>query len=242
MDNYSEETYGEHIAGIYDQWYSEFDLSAIQTLSELAQGKPALELGIGTGRIAIPLSQTGVPVHGLDISESMVAKLRLKPGGEGIPVTMGNFVDVAVEGQFSLIYVVFNTLYSLLTQQEQVRCFQNVARHLTADGVFVIEGFVPDLSRFHRGQSVSVNTIAQNEVRLDVSEIEFDRQVISSQHSVFTDKGNRFYPVKLRYIWPSEMDLMAQLAQLRLKERWSDWKKSAFTAESGKHISVYEHA
>jgi SAM-dependent methyltransferase len=241
MEYYSEETYGERIAGVYDQWYSEFDPAAIRVLAELAHGGRALELGIGTGRIAIPLLKIGVTVHGIDASVSMVSKLRSKPGGESIPVIMGNFADVPVDGQYSLIYVVFNTFYSLLTQDEQIRCFQNAARHLSSDGVFVLEAFVPDMTRFSAQQAMRVTRIADSEVQLDASQVELDKQVITSQHMVLTEQGTRFYPVKIRYIWPSEMDLMARLSQLQLRERWSDWGKSRFTAESGKHISVYEH-
>lgn len=241
MDDYSEETYGERIAGVYDQWYSEFDPAAIHTLAELAHGGNVLELGIGTGRIAIPLLHTGVTVHGIDASESMVARLRAKPGGERIHVTMGNFADVTVDGQFSLIYIVFNTFYALLTQDDQIRCFQNVARHLASDGVFVIEAFVPDLKRFTGGQAMRATRIEENEVQVDVSQIELKTQVITSQHIVLNEQGTRFYPVKLRYVWPTEMDLMARLSQLQLKERWGDWEKAMFTADSGKHISVYEH-
>ncbi len=241
MDNYSEETYGDRIAEVYDRWYSNFDPNAIQTLAELAHRGNVLELGIGTGRIAIPLLNTGLTVHGIDASESMVARLRAKPGGERIPVSMGNFADLPVDGQYSLIYVVFNTFFSLLTQDDQVRCFQNVAKHLTSDGVFVIEAFVPDLKRFTGGQAIRVTRIEVNEVQIDVSQIESESQVITSQHIVLTERGTRFYPVKLRYVWPLEMDLMAQLSQLRLKERWSDWGKTRFIADSGKHISVYEH-
>jgi len=242
MEEYTEKTYGERIAGKYDLWYSEVDLAAIQFLSELAHGGPALELGIGTGRFALPLLQAGVNIQGLDVSDSMVAYLRAKPGGDRIPVTMANFADVPVEGKFSLIYVVFNTIFSLLTQKEQVRCFENVARHLASDGAFVVEAFVPDPCRYNKGQTVRLNTISENEVRIDVSELELDKQIVTSQHMVFTEQGNRFFPVKLRFVYPSEMDLMAQLAQLRLRERWSDWKKAKFTSDSGKHISVYEHA
>jgi SAM-dependent methyltransferase len=241
MDNYSEETYGESIAGVYDQLYSGFDPSAIQTLTKLANGGKALELGIGTGRIALPLFTNGVPVYGIDASESMVARLQSKPGGEGIPVTLGNFADVPVDGQFSLVYVVFNTFYALLTQEEQIRCFQNVAKHLTSDGVFVIEAFVPDLTRFTGGQAIRAIRIGEQEVQVDVSLIELDKQIITSQHMLINERGTRFYPVKIRYVWLTEMDLMARLSQLRLKERWSDWGKSQFTDESGKHISVYEN-
>ncbi len=241
LDNYTEETYGERIAEVYDQWYSGFDPAAIQVLSELAHGGRALELGIGTGRIAIPLQQRGVTVHGIDASPSMVANLRDKVGGEDIPVSMGNFAEVAVEGQFSLIYVVFNTFFALLTQDEQIHCFQNVAKHLDESGVFVIEAFVPDLARFIAGQSLRVTQIGGSEVQMDASEIELDKQLITAQHVVLTEAGTRLYPVKIRYAWPSEMDLMARLAHLQLKFRWADWGKSQFTAKSGNHISVYEH-
>jgi SAM-dependent methyltransferase len=240
MDNYSEETYGETIAGVYDQLYSEIDPTIIQTLAEFAKGGRALELGIGTGRIALPLLNAGVTVHGIDASASMVAKLRAKPGGERIPITMGNFADIPVDGQFSLIYVVFNTFYSLLTQEEQVRCFQNVARHLTQDGVFVIEAFVPDLKRFTYGQAVHAIQIGDHDAQLDISLIELDKQVITSQHMFINEHGTRFYPVKIRYVWPSELDLMARLSNLQLKDRWGDWGKCRFTDESGKSISIYE--
>jgi SAM-dependent methyltransferase len=241
MEEYNYETYGERIAGVYDQWYSDVDPAAIDFLAELAHGGRALELGIGTGRIALPLSQRGVSVSGIDLSEAMVAKLHAKPGGETIPVSMSNFVDVQVEGQYSLIYIVFNTFFVLLTQEEQIRCFQNVARHLAVDGAFVIEAFVPDMARFVGKQAIRVVRLEEHEVQLDASQLELDTQVIISQHVVLTETGTRFYPVKLRFVWPSEMDLMAQLSQLSLKARWSDWRKTPFSADSGKHISVYVH-
>lgn len=241
MDQYSDATYGERIAGVYDEWYAEFDPAVIQTLAELADGGRALELGIGTGRIAIPLMQAGVQVHGIDASASMVDRLHAKPGGEKIPVSMGNFAEVAVDGRFSLIYVVFNTFYSLLTQEEQVRCFQNVASHLDHSGVFVLEAFVPDLKRFTGGQTTRVVRIGSREVQLDVSEHEQDKQLITSQHVLLTEQGAKFYPVKIRYVWPSEMDLMAQLSGLTLKERWSDWDKHEYNDNSARHVSVYRH-
>lgn len=241
MEHYTDDTYGENIAGIYDQWYSGFDPYAIQALADLAQGGKALELGIGTGRVALPLQNTGVTVHGIDASESMVARLQLKPGGADIPVVFGNFADVQVEGKYSLIYVVFNTFYALLTQEEQIRCFKNVSSHLTSDGVFVIEAFVPDLTRFTGGQAMRAIRLDHHEAQLDISLVELDKQIITSQHMLITEQGTRFYPVKIRYVWPTEMDLMARLSQLQLRARWSDWKKSPFTGESGKHISVYEH-
>ncbi len=241
MDYYTEATYGDRIANVYDQWYNEFDPTAISRLAELARGGRALELGIGTGRIALPLVKAGVAVEGIDISTTMVDRLRSKPGGEGIPVTMGNFADVNVEGQYSLIYVVFNTFYSLLTQEEQVKCFQNVASHLASNGVFVLETFVPDLTRFTAGQAVRLTRIGENEVHMDVTLIETDKQVTNTQHMMITDHETRFFPVKLRFTWPSEMDLMARLSHLQLVERWSDWEKSPFTSASRMYISIYGH-
>ncbi len=240
MSEYTKETYGESIAGVYDQWYSDLDPAAIQLLFELADGGKALELGIGTGRIAIPLLKAGISVQGIDASEAMVARLHAKPGGENIPVSMGNFADVSVDGVFSLIFVVFNTFYSLLTQEEQLRCFQNVARHLSPGGVFAIEAFVPDLKRFSGGQAMRLVRIGDSEVRIDVTEIELDKQLITSQHVQLLENRTHFYPIKIRYVWPSEMDLMARLSGLQLKKRWGDWKKNEFTADSGKHISVYQ--
>jgi SAM-dependent methyltransferase len=239
MENYSEGTYGERIAGVYDDWYSDLDLAAIDTLAELAAGGKALELGIGTGRVALPLAKRGVPVVGIDASDAMVARLHAKVGGANIRVSMGNFADVAVRGKYSLIYIVFNTIYQLLTQDEQIRCITNVAAHLAPEGVFVLEAFVPDLTRFSAGQVTRVNRIEDRAVQLDVSLHEQDKQLITSQHVLLTEKGTRFYPVKIRYIWPSELDLMARVSGLSLQARWSDWSKNAFTAESKKHISVY---
>jgi len=241
MDGYTLETYGERIAEVYDQYYPEYDPAAIQVLAELAKGGKALELGIGTGRIALPLMQTGTSVQGIDISQSMVAKLRAKPGGESIKVTMGDFSDVNVDGKFNLIYVVFNTFFSLLTQEEQVRCFQNVTSHLEPGGVFVIEAFVPDLTRFTGSQAIRGTHVSETEARVDITMVEYDKQVLTGQHLVFTSEGIRFYPVKIRYVWPTEMDLMARLGHLQLKMRWSDWKRNPFTSGSRMHVSIYGH-
>jgi len=240
MDNYRAETYGERISAIYDELYVSYDEAAIETLAGLANGGRALELGIGTGRIALPLQQKGIEVHGIDASEAMVARLRRKPGGERIPVTMGNFVDVAVEGQFSLIYVPFNTFFALWEQEEQVRCFQNVAAHLTPQGVFVIEAFVPDLVRYSAGrQTMRTIHIDNNELRFDASMLDPVKQQVTSQHVMLRENQVQLFPVKLRFVWPSEMDLMARLAGMQLKHRWGGWAKEPFSAESGRHVSVY---
>lgn len=242
MDNYRDDTYGERIANVYDNWYDEYDEATLTTLSEIAQGGRVLELGIGTGRVALPLQQSGLRIEGIDSSRAMVDRLHSKPGGKEIPVVMGNFADVAVDGQYSLIYVLVNTFYALLTQEEQVRCFRNVVRHLIPEGSFVIEAFVPDLSRFSDHQSVRIASLQENEAHLDVSRHHPVSQQIVVQQIVLSEKGIRLYPVKLRYAWPTELDLMARLAGLQLVHRWGDWRKGAFSANSRVHISVYGHA
>jgi hypothetical protein len=169
----------------------------------------------------------------------MVSRLRAKPGGERIPVTIGNFAGVPVEGQFNLVYVLFNTFYALLTQEEQVRCFQNVAAHLAPEGVFVIEAFVPRLERFVGQQAVRATRVGVDEVQLETSQVDPVSQQITAQHVVLSEAGVRLYPVQLRYVWPAEFDLMARLTGMQLKHRWSSWKKEAFPGENGKHISVF---
>ena len=235
-------TYGERIADIYDQLHTSYEEAAISTLTQLAGNGPVLELGIGTGRIALPLAESGLPVHGIDASAAMVSKLRAKPGGGDIPVTMGNFADVNVDGEFSLVFVVFNTFFLLLSQKEQLRCFRNVANHLSQDGVFLLEAFVPDMTRFDRGQNVSATNVTTESVRLDVSEHNPLEQRVNSHHLSITKDGIKLCPIQIRYAWPSELDLMAELAGLRLKWRWGGWQRESFTARSEKHISVYEKA
>ena len=242
MTDYNDSTYGDRIADIYDNWYQNYDVKAVKALAELAGDGPALELGIGTGRIALPLQTHGVMVHGIDSSEKMIAQLRAKPGGDRIPVTIGDFVEVPVTGQYPLIYVPFNTIFAPLTQEEQVKCFQNAAKHLTADGTFLTETFMPDMTRFQQDQNISLVAMDDGYLRIDTSRHDAVQQIIYSQHVAWTESGARFYPVKLRYIWPSELDLMARLAGLRLVERWGDWDKSPFTNNSSKLISLFRHA
>jgi SAM-dependent methyltransferase len=242
MGNYSDETYGERVADIYDDWFPDCDPDAITFLAQLAQGGNALELGVGTGRIALPLTARNVEVHGIDASVSMIGRLRDKSGSEKIIVTQGNFADVPVEGEFALIYVVFNTFFVLPSQEAQVRCFRNVAAHLAKTGSFVIEAFVPDVTRFVRGKANWPTRVTDDRVELDISEHDPATQRVVSQKVVMTDGSVRLYPVQIRYAWPAELDLMAQLAGLRLRERWSGWRHEAFTSESQKHISVYERA
>ena len=243
MKGYDARTYGDLIADVYDELYEELDpAAAVEVLAALAGGGPALELAIGTGRIALPLAERGVEVHGIDVSEAMVERLRAKPGGDSIPVTMGDFADVGVEGRFSLVFIVFNTFFALTSQEEQVRCFANVAAKLSEGGVFALELFVPDVARFERHQSVSAPRVELDRVILDVARHEPLTQRIEAQLVSLTPGGVRLDPMHIRYAWPAELDLMARLAGLRLRERWGDWDRSAFTAESGKHVSVYELA
>jgi hypothetical protein len=180
-------------------------------------------------------------VHGIDASEAMVARLRMKPGGDRIPVTIGDFADVPIEGRYTLVHVVFSTLFALLTQEAQIRCFRNVAAHLAEDGVFVVEAFVPDISRFDRGQRIGTERVEIAEVWLELSRHHRVEQRVESQHVRLSDKGVRFYPVRIRYAYPSELDLMARLAGFQLRARFGGWRHKPFTAESGTHVSVYEH-
>lgn len=245
MSTYQPETYGQRIAGVYDDWYDVVDPATVPVLAELARAGPGgrggrvLELGIGTGRVAIPLQQAGVAVEGIDASEAMVARMREKPGGDQIPVVIGDLAEFAIEGEFALIYVVFTTFFCLLTQEDQVRCFRNVAQHLSPQGSFVIEAFVPDPARLSARQGVRASNIGEDAVRLETAQIDLATQVITSQTVLLTAEGARLFPVKIRYAWPAELDLMAQLAGLELRHRWANWRKDEFTASSTGHVSVY---
>ena len=239
MKNYSDDTYGERVAHTYDDWYTTVDDGAIDLLSELAGDGPALELGIGTGRIALPLSGRNVKVSGIDASPLMVDKLKSKESSELINLYMGSFADVEVDGKFQLIYIVFNTFFALLSQEEQVRCFRNVASHLTSTGCFLIEAFVPDLNRFNGGQVNWATKVEDEVVELDVGQHDAVNQRVTSQKVVLKDQSVKLYPVQIRYVWPAELDLMAQLAGLRLRDRWGSWQRTPFDSTSGKHISIY---
>ena len=240
MEDRNDETYNRRCADVYDQWFGFFDEAAVDVLEELAGGGRVLELGIGTGMVALPLAARGVEVCGIDASPEMVAALRAKPGGERLQVTMGDFAEVEVEGEFSIVYVVYNTLFALKTQEEQVRCFKNVAARLAPGGAFVVEAFVPDLAQLSAGRGVRLRHMTDERVGIRAYEHDPVGQKIRSRHIVFTDGGTRVFPVEVRYAWPSELDLMARLAGLRLRERWGDWRRGRFDAKSEKHVSVYE--
>ena len=210
----------------------------VETLSELAGGGAALEMGIGTGRIALPLAERGVPVHGIDASAAMVAKLRTKTGNDAIDVTIGDFATARVDGRFALVYLIFNTIFNLRTQDEQVACFQNAADHLDSGGHFVIELGVPDLQRLPPGQDVFVYAVDARTMSFDVYDVVTQR--LTSNHFVVDDGRVSSYPVEGRYAWPSELDLMARLAGMCLRERWGGWKREPFTSLSRSHVSIYE--
>jgi SAM-dependent methyltransferase len=237
-----EDHFGEEIAAHYDDPSDErFQPEAIEPvvdfLAELAADGAALELGIGTGRIALPLAARGVEVHGIDLSTAMVARLRAKPGGAEIPVAIGDFATTRVEATFSLIYLVFNTINNLTSQDEQVACFRNVAEHLEPGGQFVIEVGVPQLRRLPPGETV--RAFALTPTHLGVDEFDVARQGLISHHHELVDGEWRSNSLPMRYVWPSELDLMARLAGMTLVERWSGWRREPFTSESTNHVSVW---
>ena len=234
--------FDEHVAARYDETSGDmFDPMvldpAVDFLAELAGKGRALELGIGTGRIALPLAHRGVPVHGIEMSKAMAAKLRAKPGGEDIAVTIGDFANTRVEGSFSLAYLVYNTIENLTTQAEQVACFRNVAAHLEPGGCFVIEVGVPDLRRIPPGETYHVFHGSENYFGID--EYDVVTQGLISHHLETVDGKIERVSTPFRYVWPAELDLMAQLAGMTLRERWAGWEREPFTAESRKHVSVW---
>jgi SAM-dependent methyltransferase len=244
-DDYADATYGDRIAEIYDERYldsfAEDTAGAVSFLKELARGGSALELGIGTGRVALPLAESGVDVEGIDSSEAMVAKLRTKPGGDAIRVTMGSFADFSLPTRFDLVYVVFNTFFSLLTQDEQVSGFGSVARHLAPDGVFAMQAFVPDVTRFDaHNQRVAAEAVGIDQVSLETSSHDPFAQRTDSAHVIIRDSEVRMYPVRIRYAYVSELDLMARLAGLRLRGRWGGWDRQPYPSRSWNHVSVWE--
>jgi SAM-dependent methyltransferase len=212
--------------------------STVDFLAELAGGGRALELAIGTGRIALPLRARGVPVAGIELSPDMVAQLKKKPGSEAVDVTIGDMTSTRVDGTFRLVYLVFNTIGNLLTQDEQVECFRNAAAHLEPGGCFVVEVMVPPLRRLPPGESSLVFTLTPQRVGYD--EIDVARQLGVSHHIWFREDGPQKFSTPWRLVWPSELDLMARMAGMRLRERWQDWDRSRFTGESVQHVSVWE--
>jgi SAM-dependent methyltransferase len=231
------------IAAGYDAGDSEmFDPAVVDPmvdfLAGLAGDGRALELGIGTGRIGLPLSLRGIPVSGIDLSPDMVSQLRAKPGAEDIAVTIGDFASAEVDGTFRLAYLVYNTIENLTTQDEQVDCFRNVARHLEVGGCFVIEVAIPELQRLPPGDKVRAFTVSPTHLGFDELDVATQRGV--SHHYWFADGRGGVWSMPYRWVWPSELDLMARIAGMRLRERWSGWKREPFTSDSRSHVSVWE--
>jgi len=235
--------YGDSWASVYDERVGNQDpAQAVEFLAERAGDGPVLELAIGTGRIALPLARRGVRVEGLDASAAMVERLRSKPGGEAIPVLLGDMAQVPLTGPFTLVYLVFNTLFGLLTQDRQAECFRGVARVLAPGGRFVIECFVPDLTRFDRGQRVMARAVTEDSATIEVSVHDAVGQRVTTQDITFDAAGVHLRPVAIRYAWPAELDLMAGQAGLTLAERYAGWERQPFLASSGQHVSVYRRA
>lgn len=235
--------YDDRQASAYDARYADRFAEVAPIVDFLAAAGapgPVLELGIGTGRLALPLARRGLEVHGSDSSDAMVARLRSKPGGDGCRVWVADFADVGdlVEGGYPLVFVAFNTLFELESQDDQVRCFAGVARHLRPGGVFVVEAFAPDLTRVD--QHLSVALIGSDEVRLQATRHDPLTQRVAGQSISVTDGGVALWPWAIRYASVPELDLMARLAGLRLRERWAGWDGEPFTAASPRHVSVYE--
>jgi len=235
--------FGEDVAERYDdgswEMFSPEVLEpTVDLLAELARGGRALELGIGTGRVALPLAERGVEVRGIDLSQAMVAKLREKPGGDRIPVAIGDFASTGVDETFTLAYLVFNTINNLTTQDEQVACFRNAAAHLEPGGCFLIEVGVPQLRRLPPGETFHV--FAASETHWGFDEYDVANQGLVSHHFTLRDGQIARRSIPFRYVWPAELDLMAELAGMRLRDRWSGWQREPFTSESRKHISVWE--
>jgi SAM-dependent methyltransferase len=239
----AENFFGERVAARFDERYAHLAAPAVvdpmvDFLVERAGDGPALELGIGTGRIALPLARRGVRVHGIELSEAMAARLRAKPGADEVGVTIGDFATTRVDGTFSLAYLVANTIMNLTTQEEQVACFRNVAAHLEPGGCFVIEVLVPGLRRLPPGETFQLFDVSPGHVGFD--EYDVARQGLVSHHYWIEGDEVEVFSPPFRYVWPSELDLMAQLAGMTLRERYGGWKREPFTSESEKHVSVWE--
>jgi SAM-dependent methyltransferase len=235
--------FDDRVAERYDESDPEMFAAAavdptVDFLFELAAGGSALELGIGTGRIALPLSKRGIKVHGIEMSSAMIEKMRAKPGADAITVTIGDFAAATVDTTFSVAYLVYNTIMNLTTQAEQVSCFRNVARHLDPGGCFVIEVGIPDLQRLPPGEAARVFHMDETSWGLD--EFDVATQGLISHHFETIDGKLEHHATPFRYVWPAELDLMAELAGMRLRERWSGWKREPFTNNSRKHVSVWE--
>jgi SAM-dependent methyltransferase len=241
MSGLNDPAFFDRYAHEYDERTTLDPAPAVEFLAGLVpDGGRALELASGTGRVAIPLAARGVAVEGIEGSPAMAERMRAKPGGSAIPTTIGDMADVPVTGPFHLAYLVFNTLFNLPSQARQVDCFRNVAQVLEPGGVFVIECFIQDVTEFDRGQRVATRALTEDAVNMEFLQHDPVEQAVTFQRVTFDAQGTKLRPLRLRYCWPSELDLMAQLAGMRLRERYADWHRTPFTAASRSHVSVYE--
>jgi len=239
----SKNYFGEDVAARYDDPDDEMSQAAavdpvVDFIAALAGTGRALELGIGTGRIALPLAQRGVPVAGIELSQAMAARLRVKPGGADIPVAIGDFSTTTAGGSFAVAYLVFNTIMNLTTQAAQVECFRNVAAHLEPGGCFVVEVHLPELRLLPPGETFRSFHVSDSKWGID--EYDVANQGLVSHHLEIVGGRLERFSIPFRYVWPAELDLMAQIAGMRLRERWSDWSREPFTSDSGTHVSVWE--
>ena len=232
--------YGRHIASVYDDLHA--DLSpeaAVAVITGYAAGGAVLEFGIGTGRIALPLAAAGLPVDGIDGSPEMVERLRRRAGGGSLRVEIGDFSTTTMDRRYAVVVLAYDTINALPSQEAQVQTFRNAATHLDPSGVFLVENWVPDVAGFHRGRAVRAHELADSRVLIEVAELHPAEQWITATRLAFTADGVRLLPVRHRYVWPAELDLMARLAGLHLEERWQDWERRPFTDDSATYVAVY---
>ena len=242
MSDFDPSAYGASgIAEVYDELYEgEWETeSAVERLATLADGGPVLEFGIGTGRLALPLAARRLEVHGVDASQEMVDALHAKPGGEGIPVSVGDFATVEAGTGFSLVVLAVNTIFALPDQQAQVACFANAARHLRPGGAFVVEAWIPDLQAFHRNRLVRQRIMREDRISIETVQLDPVHQMMRTTQAVFTNGSVQLFPANHRYAWPAELDLMAQLSGFSREARWQDWAGTPFGVDSLAHVTVY---
>ncbi|MFI7045732.1 class I SAM-dependent DNA methyltransferase [Streptosporangium sandarakinum] len=240
VQEFDPSAYGRAAADVYDEVVTHLPTEpAVDRLQELAEGRAVLEFGVGTGRLALPLAARGLTVAGIDGSAEMTAVLRAKPGGDRVPVTLGDFSTTRVDGEFGLVVLACNTIYALPSQDAQVDCFRNAAAHLVPGGRFVVEAWVPDVGAFRHGTALRLVSLREDEVVAEAARLSPADQMMYTTKIVLTSGGVRLLPANHRYAWPAELDLMARLAGMRLEHRWSDWRAAPFTGDSRGHVSVY---
>ncbi|MEU6738349.1 class I SAM-dependent DNA methyltransferase [Streptosporangium sandarakinum] len=240
VQEFDPSAYGRAAADVYDEVVTYLPTGpAVDRLQELAEGRAVLEFGVGTGRLALPLAARGLTVAGIDGSAEMTAVLRAKPGGDRVPVTLGDFSTTRVDGEFGLVVLAYNTIYALPSQDAQVDCFRNAAAHLVPGGRFVVEAWVPDVGAFRHGAALRLVSLREDGVVAEAARLSSADQMMYTTKIVLASGGVRLLPANHRYAWPAELDLMARLAGMRLEHRWSDWQAAPFTDDSQGHVSVY---